>query len=103
MTVRTLRLVDSRTFAPPLITRETVPTPTPDAAATSAMVTRPDGGIRPPAHPEPVMEPVPYVPIFTPRKGAVKTQAAGTASRRRGADRRLRGADRRLRRTSARR
>src|SRR5438045_470094 len=50
MPVSTLRLVGSRTFSPPLITRETVPTPTPDAAATSAMVTRPDGGIRPPAH-----------------------------------------------------
>jgi hypothetical protein len=45
MTVSTLRLVDSRTFGPPLITRETVPTPTPDAAATSAMVTRPEGAI----------------------------------------------------------
>ena len=40
-----VRLVNSRTFAPPLITRETVPTPTPDAAATSAMVTRPEGAI----------------------------------------------------------
>jgi len=45
MTARTVRLVDSRTFAAPLITRETVPTPTPDAAATSAMVTRALGGI----------------------------------------------------------
>jgi hypothetical protein len=43
MTVSTLRLVDSRTFAPPLITRETVPTPTPEAAATSTIVTRPEG------------------------------------------------------------
>jgi hypothetical protein len=45
MTVSTLRLVDSRTLAPPLITRETVPTPTPEAAATSAIVTRPEGAI----------------------------------------------------------
>jgi hypothetical protein len=45
MTLRTLRRVDSRTFVPPLITRETVPTPTPDAAATSVMVTRPEGAI----------------------------------------------------------
>jgi hypothetical protein len=45
MTLSTLRRVDSRTFVPPLITRETVPTPTPDAAATSAMVTRPEGAI----------------------------------------------------------
>src|SRR5580692_6754785 len=40
MTFWTETRVVSRTFAAPLMTRETVPTPTPDAAATSAMVAR---------------------------------------------------------------
>ena len=35
MTFSTDARVASRTFAAPLMTRETVPTPTPDAAATS--------------------------------------------------------------------
>src|SRR5215469_5928933 len=55
----TVRLVDSRTFFAPLITRETVPTPTPDAAATSAMVTRPEGDISDSPVPDPSLEPVP--------------------------------------------
>src|SRR5487761_908022 len=40
MTSRTFLRVDSRTFRPPLTTRETVPMPTPAAAATSAIVGR---------------------------------------------------------------
>src|ERR1035437_3424034 len=40
MTSRTFRWFDSRTFTPPLSTRETVPTPTPAAAARSAIVGR---------------------------------------------------------------
>src|SRR6266542_1038843 len=44
MTSRTFSRVDSRTFTPPLSTRETVPTPTPAAAATSAIVGR--SGVR---------------------------------------------------------
>jgi len=40
MTFSTDRRVASRTLAAPLMTRETVPTPTPDAAATSAIVAR---------------------------------------------------------------
>src|ERR1022692_4685247 len=44
MTSSTFSWVDSRTFTPPLSTRETVPTPTPAAAATSAMVGR--SGVR---------------------------------------------------------
>src|SRR5260221_5191758 len=40
MTFSTDRRVASRTLAAPLITRETVPTPKPDAAATSAIVAR---------------------------------------------------------------
>src|ERR1035437_5199642 len=42
MTFSTETRVASRTLAAPLITRETVPTPTPDAAATSAVVARRD-------------------------------------------------------------
>src|SRR5450755_928230 len=42
MTFSTRLRVASRTFAAPWITRETVPTPTPDVSATSAMVTRPE-------------------------------------------------------------
>src|ERR1700729_368298 len=44
MTPSTFSRVDSRTFTPPLRTRETVPTPTPAAAATSAIVGR--SGVR---------------------------------------------------------
>src|ERR1022692_2546659 len=44
MTSSTFSWVDSRTFTPPLSTRETVPKPTPAAAATSAMVGR--SGVR---------------------------------------------------------
>src|SRR5258707_15658341 len=40
MTFRTDRRVASRTLAAPLMTRETVPTPKPEAAATSAIVAR---------------------------------------------------------------
>src|SRR5580658_10183774 len=39
MACSTVALVDSRTLADRLMTRETVPTPKPDAAATSAIVT----------------------------------------------------------------
>src|SRR6202044_1214797 len=45
MTFWTETRVVSRTFAAPLMTRETVPTPTPEAAATSAMVARRCGGM----------------------------------------------------------
>src|ERR1035441_10964473 len=45
MTFSTETRVASRTLAAPLITRETVPTPTPDAAATSAIVARRDDDI----------------------------------------------------------
>src|SRR5260221_405608 len=45
MTFSTLARVASRTVAAPLMTRETVPTPTPDAAATSAIVARRDDDI----------------------------------------------------------
>src|SRR5260370_30411187 len=45
MTFSTDRRVASRTLAAPLMTRETVPTPTPEAAATSAIVARRDDDI----------------------------------------------------------
>jgi hypothetical protein len=45
MTFWTETRVVSRTFAAPLMTRETVPTPTPEAAATSAMVALRGDGI----------------------------------------------------------
>jgi hypothetical protein len=45
MTFCTETRVVSRTFAAPLMTRETVPTPTPEAAATSAIVARRGDGI----------------------------------------------------------
>src|SRR5450631_3953763 len=49
MARRTLARVASRTPDALLITRETVPTPTPEAAATSAMVARRDLGIATPS------------------------------------------------------
>src|SRR5580698_5634068 len=50
--------VAARTPAAPLMTRETVPTPVPEAAATSAMVARRDfGTMSPPFRPE--LEPLP--------------------------------------------
>jgi hypothetical protein len=45
MTVSTEVRVASRTLGAPLMTRETVPTPTPEAAATSAIVARRGDGI----------------------------------------------------------
>src|SRR6478672_1273101 len=45
MTFSTEKRVVSRTLAAPLMPRETVPTPTPEAAATSAIVTRRGDGI----------------------------------------------------------
>src|SRR5260370_23128820 len=50
MTARTFRRVDSGTFRPPLTTRDTVPIPTPAAAATSAIVGR--AGVRTGVPPE---------------------------------------------------
>src|SRR5260370_36539789 len=50
MTSRTWRRVDSLTFRRPLTTRETVPMPTPAAAATSAIVGR--AGVRTGVPPE---------------------------------------------------
>jgi hypothetical protein len=45
MTFSTDSRVASRTLLAPLMTRETVPTPKPEAAATSAIVARRDDGI----------------------------------------------------------
>jgi hypothetical protein len=45
MTFSTEARVASRTLGAPLMTRETVPTPTPEAAATSAIVARRGDGI----------------------------------------------------------
>src|SRR5882757_11018041 len=45
MTLSTEVRVASRTLGAPLMTRETVPTPTPEAAATSAIVARRGDGI----------------------------------------------------------
>src|ERR1039457_5905775 len=65
MTLSTRLRVASRTFAAPLITRETVPTPTPDVSATSAIVNRPDRRIGvSPAWNRFHLEPVPYGNIY---------------------------------------
>src|ERR1700684_2588905 len=71
MTFSTFARVVSRTFFAPLITRETVPMPTPDAAATSPIVARRDPDIPAPAarwnrfHTNEII----VAPVANPRQG----------------------------------
>ena len=71
MTFSTFARVVSRTFVAPLMTRETVPTPTPDAAATSPIVARrdPDIPLPPSAGTGSIANEIIVAPVANPRQG----------------------------------
>src|SRR5580658_6324555 len=88
MAARTRSRVASRTPGAPLMTRDTVPTPTPEAAATSAIVARRVFGTGPPPF-RPDLEPLPERndPIlgmrYLPRQGCTVVSVALIRGRRR--------------------